>query len=129
MKQPRFTFRALMVFVCFAAFTVCGYRQWRRSKEFAARAQEYKARRYIHRHNLSSIRTQRKRWGGRFPDVHETERLMHENCELYEDLMYRKYHRAMLFPWLTVEPDPVAPTDPWCKGRVQLHPMNYVPYP
>ncbi len=54
-------------------------------------------------------------------DVYEDKRVMHKRCLQYEDHMYQKYRHAMFFPWLPVDPDPVAPPDPLCDGFFKKH--------
>ena len=114
--RPRFTVRRLMVAAALAALTSFGCYLWRRSAEYAKKAESHNNMASVCWANSSRVGTG---FGGSRPDPsqrlsaeQEEERAALELQARYEEQMSRKYRRASRYPWLSIEPDPPRPPDP-----------------
>jgi hypothetical protein len=109
MKSPRFTLRALLIFLALAALPAWGYTLWRRSVAFAEMAEKYDLKLVTDSYNSFA-----HYWLYEAPPTaSERARFTYLRRVLdYDEQMYWKYRRAALYPWLPVGPDPPPPVRP-----------------
>jgi hypothetical protein len=113
----RCTLRTLMVAVALAGLAAWGFTlqcrsvDRRRSAEFAAKARLHERLLTRYAQMLDDIDFAGDRWVSRRKpgDVLDGERASVERRMKYEYGLYEKYRRASSFPWLPVDPDPIAP--------------------
>jgi hypothetical protein len=114
MKPPRIRLRSLMIIIAISAIATWGYTLWRRSAEYASKAEQCEVEVFMYKENLDRIDYEeeapfhnRKRTS--FSEEETIKRNQYEHLLRYAERLGRKYRRAARFPWLPVEPDPPPP--------------------
>jgi len=121
MSARRFTIRVLIIVVAVAAVGVWGVKMWNRSKVFAQTAENHRLLMSFHMSNAEIYENNRRRTMRFHPSAFwsDEEKMWLDSIDAhiaafrrdaeYEERLYRKYHRAARFPWLSVAADPPPP--------------------
>lgn len=116
----RFTIRFLILVVALAAFGVWGVEMRHRSTVLAQTAEKHAHKRDLHRTNASvydrikhkAIQIHLDSWvreNKASLDSLGFQTAAYRRDAVYEDGLYRKYHRAAIFPYLSVAADAPPP--------------------
>jgi hypothetical protein len=111
-RRGRFTVRALMVATALVALAAWGFVLWGRSAQYACKAEDYLDRMNICKNNIAKESHYPKRAdpSAPLPDWRKAKVEFFQIRADHAERLYRKYRRAAMFPWLTLEADPPEPS-------------------
>ena len=110
MRNRRLSLRALMLAVLVASLAIWSCVMWRRSTHFSKEATKHSISLGIAKNNLLAVEFDwhtgfRERYEHLSP-LQEKNRIFYQGEIRREEQLYRRYRRAAMFPWTSLEEEP-----------------------